>query len=610
MDNFTIPSEPQDHTNSSKATVPSIKKSRLVRSPTPHTLSDHLLSDIDEDSQSLQDVPPTSSSSSNFTNISNDATETANNSDSFIQYEKLSFFAIVARLTPEDLELARLTKANTMANRLIGKDEVSSSSKKTPSPPPSPSTPPKSKPLKRKSLATSPHVQDEYMADNELENSSEDDSASLSTSSTTSLPSSSQLAPPLPPSQLPTSESDQFLRKRRRVGRNHRHDTVTSENPQELDAAQLQVQHEQSPQSEPGPSASKETARPTQKKTVRFDETKNSVFGYRQGSTITFSISESDVVEDSNDGSDDDDNGDDDDDDDDDDEYEVNQNEAQSGPSPRNFLSTSPWWAWSSFGASGASIRPTPSDLESVPQSQTSNVSTPPSSFTMSLTPESSFQSQENLSQESSCQNSSQELSQEEQASRQGLFMDIASSLDRLWSPSPLRRSLSSVSSVSSSSHTGMTQDLSFMSFNTRLPSPKPGLEVIEPRDVSASTSVAATASTSNDSQCPTDGEDTIMMEESILGSLSPPKFDIDLESKKVPRKGHRSRDPMFPKSTSASPSLSPSHSSSSLTSKPSFKPPSLARAASFSANPSNRKAPPVKLRREASTTAVLDAFL
>ncbi|KAF8976252.1 hypothetical protein BGZ46_008419 [Entomortierella lignicola] len=617
-----ISSELQDRTDSTNTIerVIPIKRSRLVRSPTPHTLSDHLSSDISEDSQNTHSTSSSVvTSSSAPTNISNQRIISANDTnitqvgDAYtrpIQCEKLSLFETIARRTPEDIELARVTKANTVANSLIGKPNPSSPPRTTPSLPSTQS-------LKRKSSAhqhdDNPPTSPQYLADVESESDSEDGSELVT------LPlSDSHIPLPLPPHQLPrkkrrTSDSDNIVAV----------SDASIEDPQKLGTS--------SSQSMVTPESS---ARPNRKKSVWFDETKNSVFDYKRGSTIVLSFSDNSAIE-SNSDNDEDDDDDNEDDDDYDNKYEASQYDFQYGNSSlntaSNLLATSRWWSWSSFAPSGTSNRPILSDTEALPPSQLQDTSNSSSLPSMTMAMESIFRSQESLSQESlSQEDSSQGLSQEEQVNLQGLFMNIASSLDRIWTPSGLGRSFSSLSSASSSSNISVDQDTSLILFTSQ---PSSSLEAAESssqeapllnddssRDVESRNTPQSQASVLKSDgkeqvvEATTleemDGEDTVM-KEFLFDSLSPPNFDNLVGSQS---KESRSDLHLQSLASSGSPSISPSplpgHPSRAPIPNSSFKPPSLSRAASFSAKSSNQKALPTMLRREASTTALLDALL
>ncbi|KAF9104340.1 hypothetical protein BGX27_010134 [Mortierella sp. AM989] len=687
--NSIIPSETQDNTYSTTTII----KRKLTRSPTPHTLADHPSFAFNNDDQSEQDTPIStstlSSSSTPINTLSNTTTsgnDTTSNKgkDRPIQQAQLSLFAIVAGLTPEDLELARLTKTNTKANSLIGRDSIPSPSKRALS---SPSSPPTSKQRKRKSSTSysqlpqdEPPSSPQYMADNESGSSSEEEEEDDETSDSLPWPSNSPTLPPSQPIKL--------HRKKRRIGRSGECTAdvpdlaIATEHSEEIGKQSHDFHQNQSDVQGPLPSQPHSQSESKsfnfnkvdetkQKKTVCFDETKNTVFDYQRGSSITLSFSENDTMEDSNsyndsfyDDSDDGDDG------DDDDEYGDVKNDSQHRFSFMNFsggsLTSSPWWNWSSFTASGGSSYPALSDLEAPPPlNQTSDTSTSLGSFSQNSNLSQEGLSQENLSQEG--------LSQESQASRQGLFMNIASSLDRLWSPSRLRPSFSSMSSTSSSSSTSVDHDASPMSFTSqhsssstamrgssslkipmlkRQPS-ESGMGIGEQRDNSntisersfgisqcqestaegnedtkssnlnagslASMADNTMALVSEEPQNLLDGEDTIMKEPSqdlLLQQArrvqlsSPSKFDVAMGSeRKLQRESRYSRNHTAPKSTPTSSSSPPLLTSQALTPKPKFSPPRLARATSFSVASPNQKAPPM-LRREASTTAVLDAFL
>ncbi|KAF9437702.1 hypothetical protein BGZ76_011547 [Entomortierella beljakovae] len=563
-------------------------KPRLVRSPTPHTLVDHSSLIVPDDLQeelgnsfglplNLSFGSTADSARDNTAQVGGNANVAQTNDDTskLDHHQKLSIFATIAKLTAEDIEIARCTKANTKANSMIGKLtrlEVASSSV---------SSHQESRQLKRKSFSLDSSKENySISSDNESE-SSEDNIESDS---------------------LPSSFKSQDLRHQNQ-------DLKTG-----LDCL-----------------SSESTLEPKKKKTVRFDERNNTVFTYRRGSTISFSFSENELMSGSNGGDEEFSDDDDDDDDDDDFSYEYDDDDLANDrnqswhsflDSSGRLLASSPWRFWSSLTAPDAANHP--AILSATPGFQVQNPIMPSllSSPLMGPSTESNLLSQESISQEAlSQENLSQELFSRDQIDNRGLFMNIASSLDRLLSPSYLRLSPSPTPSIDSNLDRDENNAVSEI-YPSRSSSPTaqqgsslPPATFLE-QSSKPETSVnhdgqetpSTTRVTGGESQCSLTDEDVVMEEDPQLESLfkrvdqvrlmSPPKFNSSAASST----SRHSRSTSIARANPRPPILSPS------TSKPSFKPPRLARSTSFSAT-SSQKAPPL-LRREASTTSILDAFL
>ncbi|KAF9103637.1 hypothetical protein BGX29_003111 [Mortierella sp. GBA35] len=381
----------------------------------------------------------------------NTTTITSNNSNNNIKsnsntsndYKKptagWTLFAALAKMSPEEVELIRLTKANTAANKQITTALVSSTTtidsesvESIPTKPFLKSSPsPKRARQRRKAMSLSPpsavstlsfemmnddrqgegekeyQQEDMYSGDNSSPDlirspSSPNERGSLSSSSS----SSSLSSPPsssLSSSQSPSPGSSPTHRRKR----------------SKID----------SPSQPPSALLSRRNKSSSSPKAVQIDESKNIVFSYQAGSTIVSlkSLASGGLPKNGTEvyG---------------DDEHKmglVHKNEkntarstfdttasTSSPPSSSSSPSSSPWWSWSSAMSSSQSSQSASLDKIS------------PSSI-QSWTPEAPG-------------------SLDSTASDNGpnTFMNIASSLDRLWSPPMLRRTFSEVSSARRGSRT------------------------------------------------------------------------------------------------------------------------------------------------------------
>ncbi|KAG0224503.1 hypothetical protein BGX31_007986 [Mortierella sp. GBA43] len=586
----------------------------------------------------------------------------------------------------EELELALLTKANTRANSLVRKIDVSVSAASEESLPSgstispghiiSSSSSPPSRPISSFALKDSPSSP-QYMADNELEDETGDEAGSESSQS------SKNESPSLLP-QPTMPKLDHHRKKRRRIshglheeqGNMHAEpvhssqDVITGEisvstlcyraDDLESSSSSLSSISLLSPSLNPSEqdgvqsSASTELYSPVlaPKKTVRFDESRNIIFGYDRGSTIALSQTSAKeaCIKD----------------DEDDEELEDMDYGSQLddigygyGDGITDSVMSSPSrWIWSSANVSGASIEPIPSDLEAT---------STPCQPTLILHPDESgtnadIVSDGMVSEESN--NSSFEFSQ---SSQLDTFMNIASSLDRMWSPSratSAKRSSSTLSSVTSPSPLASTSRSSFNPHRIPTLKRQSSMSVIENADSSESSGRDTPNEQSPQIQCqgpshkaadedtePTVTEEAAVTQAGVTGSspdmlesqarqedinmqeeppldallqqvdrvrlMSPPPKISASDERRVVRGVIRSRDREglgrshahpYRRRTPAAEGASAATASTTSGSSGPFVPPRLARASSFSVARPTARAPPI-LRREASTTALMDTL-
>ncbi|KAI8345919.1 hypothetical protein B0O80DRAFT_263414 [Mortierella sp. GBAus27b] len=124
-DNVFPSASSQDSTAllSTSPTLSSPRKRRLTRSPTPHALADHALLSSDDDPLSFHTKPRSRRYPSDpDTPIATD--DTSPDQGAFAS-ARMNLFATLTGMGSEELELALLTKANTRANSLVRKIDVS-----------------------------------------------------------------------------------------------------------------------------------------------------------------------------------------------------------------------------------------------------------------------------------------------------------------------------------------------------------------------------------------------------------------------------------------------------------------------------------------------------
>ncbi|KAF9918329.1 hypothetical protein BX616_009344 [Lobosporangium transversale] len=439
------------------------KKRRLTRSPTPHALADcpsitvldnsdnidansssnRGISDNNNNNQITSCKSPASSSS-----LTSTIAESIKTSSNMSQSAGLSLFDSLAGLTPEAVELARATRENTKANSLIGRPEfwsspfrrsdsksVRNASPLTQSNSSGPHLKLSAYSIMRHSSAItndSPRTPPNnvlYMDSDDMLDDQDETLADPSVAdSPTSLPLSSE---PSDTSLLSSQEFDadiEFHTKKRRIS------GQDNTSPHSLPYTQPSVSPPQTQfqQQSPKPSFSENKESPVTsplKKTVRFDDSKNSIFGYEHGSTIISSkennaleyCSDSDYTEDERD-----------------EDLEVDQYNPQHhmhhgkacvGPDDQ-YPNPPPWWSWSSLLiVPGLSSQPTQANIDASSHSaqgtrRTAGSNTSPSTST--ATNENAL----NLSQTSQSDNFN---------SNHNTFLNIASSLDRLWSSAQAR---------------------------------------------------------------------------------------------------------------------------------------------------------------------------
>ncbi|KAI8599699.1 hypothetical protein EDD21DRAFT_379150 [Dissophora ornata] len=466
-----------------------------------------------------------------------------------------------------------------------------------------------------------------YMADNELESESENEGSS---DSFTAL---STRSPSLSP-QLSLPEFDQHRMKRRRADPNGRHtdesnmrqlhveplpvqDQVVSGSPhchQNSRAEDTDNHYLSSPSSTPStslllslsqhtdPSDSFSVLKP--KKTVRFDETKNAVFGYQRGSTIALPNAEHDNEET---------------------DYDEMWREDPSNTNRHSGHghSLTPLSRWSSMATSKMSGEPTLSDLEAAspiqihkanqlgPAADEARSTREAESIMKECDPTSSDQTDQRLS----CTNT-------------------ASNLERLWSPPRAKKSFSDASAAKFMSNTSPPSSSDTPGFTgprmiplLRRQHSMPLMDTLESREMfnleesrplnrrgsrieeTFAKSDLESVIAPHVSQRQSGDQDIVMCEEPQRADwahlISPPKRLAGgargpVRNRKVAgRYQHPYRrpimpvlDPVLPASTSSPPSA--------------FSPPKLVRSASFTVT--RQKAPPL-LRRKASTTALMDTF-
>ncbi|KAF9121038.1 hypothetical protein BGW39_010905 [Mortierella sp. 14UC] len=364
-----------------------------------------------------------------------------------------TLFAALAKMTPEEVELIRLTKANTAANKLIsaspaavkGNSPMSTESsestvttmtthsptidatlpnllpRRSPSSqrqremslsPPSPPSPlalaeegvsnrtsPDATYSHRDTSDKSPDARSPPPSTNGSERGS---SPTSSSSSLSPVPSSFQLSP--------SPDSSPRRKKRSRLGLHLPSSTSITLPPSALSWSRK-------PKSPSSPS-----------KSVQIDESKNMVFSYPSGSTIVAFLPLADggfSWQDSPDYDQDDDH-----------EDPIHKNDKTSVKHGRDVgassasSSTSPWWPWTSVATSSPNSSQSGTfDNNTI---QESSSLSPPQSWT----PEAGGGSGSLDSTLGDSMNGANNT-----------FMNIASSLDRLWSPPLLRRTFSEVSS-------------------------------------------------------------------------------------------------------------------------------------------------------------------
>ncbi|KAF9365062.1 hypothetical protein BGX34_011551 [Mortierella sp. NVP85] len=526
------------------------------------------------------------------------------------------------------------------------------------------------------------------MADNELEDEMGDETGSESSLS------SWNGSPSLSPQFTTTPELDQRRRKRRRIEHSEhcpeqgmQIEPVPSSQDQEAEAEegesslchQSNNDHESSsaslssltppPLSQPThpsqeeeedgfcSSASTEPYSPIKaRKNVRFDESRNTVFGYDRGSAIMLSQASNDdrpscsFEDDDEDqeeildyGFDQNDIG-----------YEEDGTSDNVMSSPSSSLTLPSRWAWSSMVMAGGSCEPIPSDLEAAVSPGTTRM----------LQSDRDSTKDTGALQGGTVEESGYSSSQSSQFSQE-TFLNIASSLDRLWSPSRtplstisgLKRSASSLSSTTSSSPLASTSRAPSGPHKLPVLKRQSSMSVIDNAESSESSghetphqqspallrrqgsfnkeaapedAKAVSSQPSEKLQIQAEKDDMAMQEEPPVDSLSKQVDRVRLMSppltgeRRVVRGMVRNREGLgrtfaHPYKRRAPVDEDPSTvatgttgaataaSSSSVSSTP-FMPPRLARAASFSVARQPNNKPPM-LRREASTTALMDTL-
>ncbi|KAI1310000.1 hypothetical protein EDD11_003918 [Mortierella claussenii] len=683
----TIPISPSRSSppSVSASTPPWPKKRKLTRSPTPHTLCDMLAYDDDDENgdddneddedsfnkgaiytiaQTASSSAPVSSSTSSPSSSTSSASSVASlfapsthattsvdsNSMPF-RPAKMSFFASLTGLTPEGVELARITRANTKANSLIGRSVCCAQSTSSPSrlprrsilsPTPSLSTQPTLPPaeLQQRSQSTmimpalllrdAPSASPQYMADDELEINNlmdEDESPSRSSFQDPSLSRSSSAGPcqvPLQPSRAQLSQSaepevERCRQKRRRIVGGEGGNELHAGAAQELDTPQSRIE----PICAAGVQPTLLAVANSLTKTVRFDESKNAIFGYQRGSTIALSFSDDNLMAATRDECNSEE-------DSDADYSEPDQYDVQHGytrmDSSRRSLVSAPWWTWAaSLVSPEVSDKPVLSDLQfTVPDTKTA-------SSTAALSRENS----EGVSQSSNQTSPRATPSQE-------TFTNVASSLDRLWSPPRSQMSFKAISSsrepkASSSSPASPSSLLSSLSptscplgSSRKVPllkrqSSMSLIHSAHPNEISLAHTLSASgalAMSDSNLQRKFSCQATMQDGDTAIGVVPP----LDPLMEQVGRvclmtsnyrSGNRgstdknnaeSRAERFQKFYGRSAVVTEQPSSPQISSASgaptAFTPPRMTRAASFAVP---RQTPPPLLRREASTTALMD---
>ncbi|KAF9960758.1 hypothetical protein BGZ65_011739 [Modicella reniformis] len=351
------------------------------------------------------------------------------------------------------------------------------------------------------------------------------------------------------------------------------------------------------------PSSTEPSSPVKARKSVRFDESKNTVFAYELGSAIVLSFTNDEITCSENTQ-----------------DYEDQNDTGYEDEPSVNFMSPPPWWTWSSVATLDEASESTPSDPEATVDPDLSDIGVDTSSA------------------ETTIEEGSFSYSESSQSSQHETFKNIASSLDRLWPPSqsqassgvPIaKRTKPVLPVVTSSSPLAVTSSPHKVPVLRRQSS----MSVIESVDASEISSLEtpehpsalARCRGSLIKECTTENNampqnqvesEDISMLEPPLDSL-PQRVQVPLMSRPgTPAVGEkrnvkgviRSREREASGRTLAHPykrrtQTAPIPSSSS----PSPFTPRLARVSSFSV----RRTPPTPpmLRREASTTALMDTL-